>query len=212
MPGRLEEIDRTIEIGRGAFVDGVVFCRTVEIFDGPASDPDQMTRVQALYGTESVTVGDCCIVSSHTQSNGPIRIGRHYQIYGDIVGESVVVDDDTAVAGSIIAKGDIVVGCRVSIGGYVISQQGSVVVNDGSQAFDIAAHQDIHLGPGVIVTDPVIFSGVGEVSLMDQVAVGGVKVETHGWTSTVNTNSNRFESIEYETILNLLTSSFNQLN
>ena len=211
VPTRREELGRRVEVRPGAFVGGVIFGKDIELYDGLGLDMTQMTRVRGLYGTEQVRLGKLCIVASHVQSNGAVHIGSHCQIFGDIVGDSIVIDDNTAVAGNVVAAKDIVIGREVSIGGYVVSLQGSVAIDDQSQVFDVIAHSGIELGSGVTTLDPVIHSIDGEVELTGQATLGGMNIEAVRRPRHVNTNEIRVKSIEYETITNQLAASFDEL-
>jgi acetyltransferase-like isoleucine patch superfamily enzyme len=215
IPLQPEEADRPVQIGAGAFVDGVVFGKTVELASGLDSKPEEMTRVQGVYGEASVNMKDLCIVASHVQSNGEIRIGNSCIIYGDVIGESITIDDDTSIAGNVIADGTITVGRRVTIGGYVISLTGTVVVDDESRVFDIMASGEIAVGSDVVIADPAIHSEGGDISVSQQIMVGDMLVDegvlglmTAG---QVNTNELRLRSIAYETITDQLGNSLNEV-
>ena len=213
VPRRIDETSRDVEIGGGAFVDGVVFGRRVSILDGFALDPENMTRVQGVYGVESVAIGRYCIIALHVQSNGSLAVGSQCQIFGDLLGlRGVVVGDDTAIAGNVIARGYISIGRRVRIGGCVISLEGSVTVNDDSEMFDVIARQDVQLGNRVKVIDPLVLSISGQVSHQGSLTVGGMQLEAAAPCGSFNTNAQRFRSMDYETVTRRLVASFSEFD
>ncbi len=211
VPTRREELGRRIEVRPGAFVGGVICGRTIELYDGLGLDMIQMTRVRGLYGMEDVRVGNYCVVATHVQCNKSVYVGSNSQIFGDIVGESIVIDGNTAVAGNVVGTKDIIIGREVSIGGYVVSLQGSVAIDDQSQVFDVIAHSGIELGSGVTTLDPVIQSIDGDVELAGQATLGGMNIGAVRRPLHINTNEIRVKSIEYETITNQLAASFDEL-
>ena len=211
VPLRPGEVDKTVQIGRGAFVDGVVFGKRVTMLDGFSPDPERMTRVQGAFGVEFVTVGNYCIVARHLQSDGRVSVGNHCLVFGDLLGlESVVVGDDSSIAGNVVSRGNISLGRGVVVGGCVISLEGGVAVNDGCRLYDVVARRDIQMGKDVRVTDPLVLSISGQVSQAGGLVVGDMNVDTHRGGS-INTNAARFQSMDYARITRRLASSLGEL-
>ena len=209
VPLSLEEIGRTVVIGSAAAVDGTVFGKRVELHDGLGRSSEEKTRVSSVYGIESVAVGNYCTVAGNVQSGGTIRIGKRSGVNGDLIGQRIVVEDDSSIAGNIIAHESISIGCRVLIGGYVVSLSGTIKVNEASRVFDIIAQGNVELGAGVNVSDPVILALEGEITQKGALQVGGIEIEpARHPSSSIGTNAKRFNASYYKKLQDELASNF----
>jgi cytoskeletal protein CcmA (bactofilin family) len=158
-PESVHEIDREIHVGSGAKI-GRVFGKKVVVEKGTAS---RITEVASAVGLEEITVEGYSHINGPLLSAGRISVGPYTVVYGDIVGQEVLIKEKCLVKGNILSRGSLNMSDNVRVFGIAYSHAGGVAIGENSLVFDAIAQGDLVIGAKSLLLDSVVWSSRGKI-------------------------------------------------
>jgi len=156
LPKTDDEINRKIIVRSGCEIKGEILGGEIILFD--------KVKTLSVCGTQKVTIKEYCQIAGNLQSKGDIILGKHNKIIGDIIGNQITINDNNNIRGNVISKGNINIGNNTNINGLLISIEGSIALGNNSEVFDVICMNNMLLGEGVTIQDPVIWTKKGNIS------------------------------------------------
>lgn len=98
--------------------------------------------------------------------SAPARIGRDCRLHGNIRAESVTVDEETEIFGSLRARGDIDVGAGTVVHGDVTTRSGTVTVADGARVWGDISCEHLELARDAVVDGTIRARGEVQTGVM----------------------------------------------
>jgi cytoskeletal protein CcmA (bactofilin family) len=186
MPYSKHDLDRTVKIGAGAYVQGDIWGVSVEIGEGAEVDG-------RVFGERGLTVSSGALVHGDVMTRGILECGPGVRIgirrSANAYASDLKMGQGCQVDGNIICSGEVALESGCVVTGNVICR-GSLSMGRGCEARDVISLGSLHLAEGVRIQDDVVWAR-GDITAMAPLLAGrvpleGQKVSHSGWELNLN--------------------------
>lgn len=167
MPFSKHDLDRTVKIGAGAYVEGDIWGVKVEIGAG--------AEVKGrIFGEMGLTIASGALIHGDIMTRGilecadGVRIGSGHA--ANVYASDLRMAQGCQVDGNIICSGEVSMAAGCIISGNVMAR-GSLSMGKGCEARDIISLGSIFLAEGVRIQDDVIWAR-GDITALDPQLAG----------------------------------------
>jgi cytoskeletal protein CcmA (bactofilin family) len=186
MPFSKHDLDRTVTIGAGAYVEGDIWGVSVEI--GPKAEVKGR-----VFGERGLTVAAGALVHGDVMTRGILDCGEGVRIGSGRSANAYASDVRMAagcvVDGNIISSGEVSLAAGCMISGNVFSR-GTLSMGKGCEARDVISLGSIFMAEGVRIQDDVVWAR-GDITALALELAGrnpseSQRLAANGWELNLN--------------------------